>query len=247
MQASIDHASLYSQAWFCFNETHSNKLANSRAKTWEDFIYLADNFWGSNESRKDLDEATLNRPAWSQPATDGIEYRIEAWERSNQDDRLSEVMTDLLGEPTVADHLAQDLLMEAQAAVGLSRVVEPNARVIDWWSRRVYVTAFALNGRTGEIIENHRPELIPVIRELLAESTTPFLPPDAEEDAKPVDIPKLVLDALEVGRGDKDFKEAATGVRKNVPVKPKEPDIEELEGLPPAQFYRTNEIQTGSR
>ena len=160
---------------------------------------------------------------------------------------MSEVMIDLLGEPTVADHLAQDLLMEAQAAFGLSRVEEPNARVIDWWSRRVYVTAFALNGRTGEIIENHRPELIPVIRELLADATTPVLPPDAEEGDTPEPLPKPVTDALEVGRGDKDFKEATTGVRKNVISKPKEPDIEELEGLPPAQFYRTNEIQTGSR
>ena len=88
-------------------------------------------------------------------------------------DLLADVLSDIVGESVVADHLVKDVLMEAEAAVGLSRVKNPNPRVINWWARRVYVTATAMHGRIGRLIEQHRPEMVPIINALLDEATRP--------------------------------------------------------------------------
>ena len=107
-------------------------------------------------------------------------------------------MIDLLGEPTVADQLARDILMEAQAARGLSRVEEPNEQVIDWWSRRVYVTAMVLEGNLGQLLRSHRAELVPELESLLEDATTERLPEGADPDdpkVKPIPVPDKVIEA----------------------------------------------------
>ena len=96
---------------------------------------------------------------------------MEKWSGSLAEDLLADVLNDIVGEAIVADNLVKDVLMEAEAAVGLSRVENPNPRVINWWARRVYVTAWAMHGRIGRLIEQHRPEMVPVINALLEEAT----------------------------------------------------------------------------
>ncbi|MCB9662561.1 MAG: serine/threonine-protein phosphatase [Alphaproteobacteria bacterium] len=46
LQKSIDYASLYGAAWYCFNDTHTSALARSRASTWESFRPLLVHFEG---------------------------------------------------------------------------------------------------------------------------------------------------------------------------------------------------------
>src|SRR5690606_30823139 len=46
LQKSIDYASLYGAAWYCFNDTHTSSLARSRASTWESFRPLLVHFEG---------------------------------------------------------------------------------------------------------------------------------------------------------------------------------------------------------
>ena len=80
MKASIDHATLYSQSWFCFNEVHQRPLMEAQAESWEDFRRLAEHFEGPADMREEQSEETKRLPPWFRPAADGIEYRLEAWE-----------------------------------------------------------------------------------------------------------------------------------------------------------------------
>ncbi|MEM6929552.1 MAG: hypothetical protein AAF602_21610, partial [Myxococcota bacterium] len=108
-----------------------------------------------------------------------------------------EVLNDLFGEATIADHLAKDVHMEALAAVGLSRV-PPDDRtpaLIDAWARRVYFTAWALRNRPGRSIDGHRKELMPDLRALLDEASL------VPEDTKWA-VPKVVTQARAVGEGN---------------------------------------------
>ena len=169
---SVDHAQLYEQAWYCFNNTHQRPLAQAEAAHWEDFSFLVHHFEGTPEEREArLTPLDMRRPIWHRRAVGGVEYRMEKWSGSLAEDLLADVLNDIVGEAIVADHLVKDVLMEAEAAVGLSRVENPNPRVINWWARRVYVTAWAMHGRIGRLIEQHRPEMVPVINALLEEAT----------------------------------------------------------------------------
>jgi protein phosphatase len=172
MGVSVDHAQLYEQAWYCFNNTHQRPLAQAEAAYWEDFSFLVHHFEGTPEEREArLTPKDMRRPSWHRRAVGGVEYRLEKWNGSLPEDLLADVLNDIVGESVVADHLVKDVLMEAEAAVGLSRVESPNLLVINWWARRVYVTAWAMHGRIGRLIEQHRPEMVPVINALLEEAT----------------------------------------------------------------------------
>lgn len=246
MGLSVDHATLYSQAWFCFNEIDQRPLIEARVERWEDFTFLLPHFEGAPEDRQAIeDDETRKLPHWYRPAIGGIEYRLEAFQRSTREDRLAEVIADLLGEPTVADHLAHDLLLEALAAEGLSRLDEPNERVIEWWARRVYVVTAAMNGRVGRLLETHRPEVVPLIRELLEAATTPRpLPPPSEDDEAPPDpipVPAPVLQAREVALGLAPPPTVAKAVVKPKPVVPQEPDLSAYDdGTEGVKIYRKN-------
>ena len=75
MKASIDHASLYSQSWFCFNEVHQRPLMDARVKDEREFERLLTHFEGPEEKREDLPDEIKKFPRWYQPAVDGIEHR----------------------------------------------------------------------------------------------------------------------------------------------------------------------------
>ncbi len=204
MRMSVDHATLYSQAWFCFNETHQRPLAERTVTDWQDFVFLIPHFEGPPEDREDIEDEKIKAlPIWYQPSVNGIEYRLEAWAHSDNKDKMQEVLVDLLGEPTVADHLAKDMMMEAIAAEGLSRVESKDPRVIAWWARRVYVVAYGMEGRVGRLLEAHRPELVPEIRELLAKATTApeLTEEEIEAGVEPREIPEVITQALEVAIG----------------------------------------------
>jgi len=174
MQVSLDNAQLYRQAWYCFNETNQRPLARAEVATWRDFTFLVHHFEGTPEQRAQRkSSATRVGPDWYQPAAGGIEYRLEAWSTSLTTDRMAQVVDDLMGPAVVADHLAKDILLEAQAAAGLSRSDTLSEEAVQWWARRVYVAVRAMHGRAGTMIDEHRPELAPQIRALLAEATTP--------------------------------------------------------------------------
>jgi serine/threonine protein phosphatase PrpC len=194
MFVSIDHATLYASSWFCFNETNQRPLALAEVDHWKDFGFLLPHFEGSQERREQVEtDEQRELPLWYRPAVGGIEYRLEAWAGSGADDLMADVLADLLGEPAVADDLSKDLLLEATAAAGLSQIEEPDSAAIQWWARRVYVTARALNGRPGRMLEAHRPEVLPRIRALLDIATTPRELPEedlADGETEPVPAPE---------------------------------------------------------
>ena len=241
MRMSVDHATLYSQAWFCFNETHQRPLAERTIRDWQDFVFLIPHLEGPPETREQhLDEKTLEFPEWYQPAVNGIEFRMEYWSNSDNKDKMGMVLSDLLGEPTLADHLAKDLLLEAFAAEGLSRVENPDARVVNWWARRVYVVSSALNGRIGRMLEAHRPELVPQLRAMLERS---IKAPELTEEQiaageTPREIPSVVTQAHEVAVG---LQPAPDAVKKaTVRVRPAilEPTDEDLRDERGTKVYR---------
>jgi serine/threonine protein phosphatase PrpC len=171
---SVDYAVLYRTAWFCFNDTHQNTLANAEAETFEAFVELLDHFEGPKERL--VAPASGGDPAnhtysWTEPATDGLEYRLSAFESDVDLHGFRTVVLDLLGAPAVADHLGADILLEAQAAASASRMESPSPAAIDVWARRVFVATSAMNGPVGEMVREHRPELAQSIDGLLLEAT----------------------------------------------------------------------------
>jgi hypothetical protein len=224
MDTSIDYARLYNQAWLCFVDAHERPLEQAKVSTWEDFRYVLPHFEGTPEEQAgavERDPSLLNVPAWYRPAMDGIEFRLERYGNSTDDDKMVDVLNDQFGEPTIADHLAKDLHMVAIAAVGLSNVETPSEEVQEWWARRVYVASKALHGRVGRTIERHRPELIPVIRELLKDAT------EAAPDEGAV--PDRVRLAHDVGLGK--VGAPTKKIEKKVEyVPPKEPSLDDLGG-----------------
>jgi hypothetical protein len=182
MAISVDHATLYAQAWNCFNDNHALPLVAAAVQSWEDFAFIDHHFQGTPEARAQVETPQIAAlPIWARPAVGGVEYRIEAWSNGNEKDLVVEALSDLIGDPRVADDVARDLLLEAYAAAGLSQVEEPNGRVIDWWARRVFVLARALHGPPGELLEAQRPDVLPVLRTLLTQATTPRTPVAADD------------------------------------------------------------------
>ncbi|NCG17723.1 MAG: hypothetical protein GWP91_01750 [Rhodobacterales bacterium] len=264
LQASIDHAALYSQAWFCFNETHQRPLLSGKAESWEDFIFLLEYFEGPPNAKDDQDDTVKQLPAWFRPAPDGIEYRLQEWNDTDRDNQITEVMSDLLGEPTLADHLADDILLELAAAEGLAAISQPNERAITWLARRVYVISNSMNGRVGRLLENHRPELVGEIRERLKVIATPQMPepreplapeigPDGElVEAEPLLEPQLipvhemVAYAYAVGMGGADAPDPTKPIKRTGPTRPVEPDLEELTDAPDAVIHRGRDLMIKS-
>ena len=258
MAMSVDHATLYAQAWNCFNDTHSLPLSAAQVLTWEDFAFIDHHFQGTPEAREQARTPESDRlPVWARPAIGGVEFRLEAWSQSGDKELIVEACSDLLGDPRVADDLARDLLLEAYAAAGLSQVEEPNSRVIDWWARRVFVVARALHGPAGRLLETQRPDVLPVLRTLLTQATTPRNqdgasleleadPGSVGEGAFEGGLPRSVALALAVALGadvptggpDQDVATKATtpGTR---PTQRREPDVPAVPM--PVKVYRYKE------
>ncbi len=234
---SIEYAALYQPAWLCFTDAHQLRLEQARVESWEDFRYILPHFEGTPEAhRAALEEhpALEDLPARYRPAVDGIEFRLEHYADSDNEDKLADVLSDLFGDPTMADQLAVDLHLVVLAAEGLSRVEDPSDEVAQWWARRVYVATKALNGRVGRVIERHRHELIPVFRELLKEATEPRELPNGTKTT----IPAVVLEARDVALG-KIPPPNAKPVKKDVYVPPKDLDPEDLEVDGPVEVRGT--------
>jgi protein phosphatase len=234
MGTSPDHAKLYSSAWFCFNETHARTLQVAEVESFEEFAELETYFRGWPEvGEAELEWTTEDKrlPLWYRPALDGIEYRLEAWADSTEDDLMREVMVDLEGEPAIADDFAADLIIEAQAAVALSKAEERTPDIEEAWARRVFVVSRALKGRVGKMLRTHRPELVPTLESLLEESMT-------RQENGP-DVPGGIATAHKVGTGEEDppIKSIRTGPRPD-PLG-KEPDLgTDLDGKGKAKIYK---------
>jgi protein phosphatase len=226
---SIDYASLYGAAWYCFNDTDTATLAKARAATWEDFEPLLANFEGERklpvdafpsvsppsddakatgakasakgDAKADTKLAAVDVPkgtevasaepvrgeppspkstarsipdmpdTWNIPSAGGLEYRLKLFETDSDAEGFRDIILDLLGEPTVADHLAADVLLEATAAASIARMDEPPPRALQAWARRVYIASRCMTGPVGELIRAHRPEVAGMIEALLFEAT----------------------------------------------------------------------------
>lgn len=226
MKASIDHASLYSQSWFCYNEVHQRPLMDARVVEIKEFKPLIDSFRGPEELREELPDEVKKLPEWFQPPVDGIEHRLLAFDQSDNKDKFRVVMADLLGEPTLADQLTRDVLLEAQAAVALSKIDDPSDDVKQWWARRVYITAKVMDGPIGRLIERHRPELVEEIQGLLDASTAPRPVDPDDPDSKMIDPPDMVIEAYEVGIGERDAPNPNRVKRTSAPTI-KEPEFDD--------------------
>ncbi len=230
---SIDYAALYQPAWLCFTDAHQLRLEQARVESWEDFRYILPHFEGTPEAhRAALEEhpALEDLPARYRPAVDGIEFRLEHYADSDNEDKLADVLSDLFGDPTMADQLAVDLHLVVLAAEGLSRVEDPNDEVAQWWARRVYVATKALNGPVGRLVDHHRRELIPVFRELLEEATEPRELPNGTRTT----IPEVVLEARAVALGE-------IPPPKNKPVKTN--DDVQVKDLDPEVFKDDDKVE----
>lgn len=198
MKKSIDHCRLYQTAWLCFDESHQRPLEVAKAKDYPDAKYQLPHFEGAPEQvTEKLTEEQKRLPGWFRPPVDGLEYRLAQW---NSDPQMAHFVTDLLGEPKVADEFAKDLHLEALMAAGMACQPEGDRTpaMIDAWARRVYVVTRALErDRTGRLLNQHRSELIPVLRSLIKTATTPIAGPDG----KTIPVPDEVLEAYEVAMG----------------------------------------------
>jgi serine/threonine protein phosphatase PrpC len=217
MKHSIDHCTLYRTAWLCFNETNQRPLEDVEAKIWEDLVLYIDHFNGSREVREAQVKANAElqrQPSWYHPAPSGIEFRLEAWAN---DPQMQSMVTDLFGEPTVTDQLAKDLHLEALAAAGMACVPpgERSEAMKQAWARRVYVLSRALSGSAGTLINDHRKDLLPVLRDLLADATADYV----DTRGRHTPVPAEVKEALEVGLGNRPPPHLRTA-----PVRPRTED-----------------------
>jgi PPM family protein phosphatase len=201
MSDSSDHASLYAQVWHCFNEHHQATLLGTKIDQVSEFATMLPDLQGPEKQSETV-------PSWYLPSEGGLEKRLEMWRDSNQSDLFREVVSDLLGAPSVADDLAADLLIEAQAAVMLSRSArligihleneEQHSRLVNWWARRVYVLSSSLNGPAGQVIRTHRPEIIPQLQNQLDEAAWR---PQSPNEPVAIMPPIAVSEAFAVGIG----------------------------------------------
>jgi hypothetical protein len=198
MKKSIDHCRLYQTAWLCFDESHQRPLESAQSKTYADAKYQLPHFEGTPEQMAEsLSEEQKRLPAWYRPAPDGIEYRLQTW---NDDEQMAHFVTDLLGEPKVADGFAKDLHLEALMAAGMACQPEADRTpaMVDAWARLVYVVTRAIErDRTGRILNQHRSELLPVLRDLIKKATSPQVLADGTQ----LPVPEAVTEAYEVAMG----------------------------------------------
>ncbi len=178
MERSVDHAVLYRTAWICFNENDQLTLSQANATTFREFQALEPHFRGTAVKAGTPVMASADGSVapgftwtWGQPAQGGIEYRLERFLADRELRGFQDVMFDMVGEPTVADQLGVDLLLEATAAAAASRSDANEPALIDMWARRVYYDTAAMNGALGSLIREYRPELAEVIDNLLFEAT----------------------------------------------------------------------------
>jgi hypothetical protein len=194
MSESMDYASLYGDAWQCFNDNHQGWLVRADVRSLSDFAAILVHF----EGHAATDPAALRIAEWARPARGGIEYRLEAFLNSGEVDLFSDVMLDRLGGPAIAEHLVRDVLLETQAATALAAIPDPDEQVTQWWARRVYMASRAMEGLPGELIAEYRPELW---TEVVAQLDLATGGRYSRADAPAEGVPERVREAVDVGRG----------------------------------------------
>ncbi|MBT3217666.1 MAG: serine/threonine-protein phosphatase [Proteobacteria bacterium] len=161
-------ASLYSQVWYCFTETHQRSLASITVMAPPDFELTLDSFQGK------IVEDPFS-PSYSWEPSGGIEYRLFTW---GEGGHFQAALHDILGEQTVADHLAADLLLEAYAAASFAKVRPADEDQISWWARRVYVASWGFTREPlWSLVTTHNPDIATEIQNLLTEAVPQNAPP----------------------------------------------------------------------
>jgi len=192
MRQSSDYGSLYSRVWECFDDVDYAALIAAAAQTPADLAPLLPHFRG------DLGDTSGPIPPWFRPPTAGLEYRLEGMETSGDEDRFAEAITDLRGPEAVADQLMRDVLLEGQAAAGLSAVDAPSREVVQWWARRVYQAGKALSSPIAARFHKFRPDQEKQIVTLLDQATH-----GGWSDPKALaGLPDPVRDAVRVAKGE---------------------------------------------
>jgi len=216
LDKSTDFAPLYLQAWYCFNDTHQDVLLSARPETREDFRRLAMHFDGGppapveREPVEGEEPDTRPRGGVLFDATDGIEYRLHAYVDGDDKNMFADVINDLLGEVTVADHLGTDVLLEAYAAAAYARMDRPTRADTYAWARRLYTVEHAMRGSVGDLLVEYRQDLLPLIDTLIYEAKGG----DAAEAARRAgvdntSVPYIVALAWAHARGERLPSEAA--------------------------------------
>ncbi|MEQ1571201.1 MAG: hypothetical protein ABMA64_36570, partial [Myxococcota bacterium] len=233
MKVSEDHCRLYTLAWTCFSEKYHRPLVEDSDPLvgWDDLVLVLPNFEGSREKREAQakDPKWSRLPGWARDAPGGVEYRLEQW---SKDPGMQSSTKDLLDPGYVADDFAKDLVLEARIAVEFA-CTPPTERTSkaameEAWARRVYVLARALNGPPGVLLKDHREDLQPLLRSMLARAVSEYV--DAQGRRTP--IPQVVRDAYDVGIGNR----AAPEVIRSVRTTPLDPEIQNDEEVGQVQI-----------
>ncbi len=222
---STAYAKLYSEVWLCFTTHHSHTFRpqplqdDKRTSLRDDEVQrtpqpqvVVRDLTSFQSYLINMQGDTMPETPWGEPAIDGIEYRLEAFETSVDDtDIFRAVVLDVLGPQVIADDLGRDLLVEAQAALALSVLPDAyrNDQTILWWARRVYVVRRAMDGPAGQLIKNQSLDLAKQIEVTLATAVPPP-PEEPAEDGQPVPldpVPPLVRQAIEAATAEGELPE----------------------------------------
>jgi hypothetical protein len=169
---SSDYAILYKKVWRCYTYSHQKPL-KANLTSWKEMRTLIPHFQGNTTSDATKD---VKKPYWYRPPTGGIEQRLEAWNRSSLGDGLmGDVVRDHFSQEVVATNLANDLLIEVSAALALSRVQNPPAEVIQWWSRRLYFAGKFWDRPAGQIVKLYQPAVVDSFEHMLNEASRGLL------------------------------------------------------------------------
>lgn len=125
-QKSIDYASLYSAAWYCFNDTHTNAVARARAATWEDFKPLLLHFEGERRIPPSLLVLSGDAFGAMKPSSDdamatdeAADGTAEAADDAVAEDEVEEEDTADTAEPEVANLPQMPDIWQFPAAGGM--------------------------------------------------------------------------------------------------------------------------------
>lgn len=169
---SRDYAQLYRPAWNCFNRSHQQPLTSGSADSPAEFKELLTHFQGETGAGADAKHGSELQ--WTNPATDGVELRLARWQNASKNDLFAKIVLDLIGEERVADQLATDVALEATAALAFSRLEGHSTAEANDWARHLFTARAALNGRTGDMIREHRPGLIGPLEDMLGQAARTF-------------------------------------------------------------------------
>ena len=166
---SSDYAILYKKVWRCYTYSHQKPL-KANVTSWKEMRALIPHFQGNTVVN--VSSSDSNNPYWFKAPNGGIEQRLEAWNGSSLGDGLmGDVVRDHFSQEVVATNLANDLLIEASAALALSRVQNPPDEVVHWWARRIYFAGKFWDRPAGQIVRLYQPAAVDSFEQMLGEAS----------------------------------------------------------------------------